>query len=108
MAKTPSRMLALGAVLVGSLACSGAVGGNSANREACERYVAHMNGLTPCLGLSYDADNLCTGVHLTQVDMSGYYDCLTARSSCSANEPVLELDSCVPPMDEPGLMQEPG
>ena len=96
------RGVAIGAVLLGTLACTGAVGGNAANRDACERYVAHMNTLTPCMGVHYDPDNLCSSVHQTTVDMTGYYDCLRQNSSCDGVEPVLDLDGCMPPTEEAG------
>ncbi len=88
-----------GVVLVTALGCgwSESTTGNRANREACEAYVAHMNELTPCMGVTYDVDNMCAGADQTPVDMASYYDCLRTNSSCNGLEPSLSLDVCQQP-----------
>jgi hypothetical protein len=98
------RLVTLGVSLLAVLACTGSAtpGGNAANLEACQRYVAHMNTLTPCMGVSYDADNLCTAARATDIDMTAYYDCLREHASCRGTEPVLDLDTCPPPTEEAG------
>ncbi len=83
----PERLSAMG----------GVAGPASENREACEAYVAYMNTLEPCMNISYDADNLCSGVDGTDVDMVPYYECLQSHASCQGAEPVLELEGCIPP-----------
>jgi hypothetical protein len=65
-----------------------------ANRDACEAYVDHMNGLTTCLGVSYDVDNICAGANDEPPAMREYYDCLRENSSCDGLDARLELDSC--------------
>ena len=106
----PPRPLvaALALPLVGvALACSGVVPATSGNRVACERYVAHMNGLEPCLGLRYEASNLCQEVDAAPVDMAPFYDCLVAHSRCEGADPKLELDRCEPPVLDLVALTEP-
>lgn len=75
------------------------IGGVSGdNRRACEAYVEHMNTLETCMNITYDADNLCSGVDGAPVDMAPYYDCLRENSRCDGTEPVLSLDGCTPPV----------
>ena len=69
-----------------------------ANREACEAYVAHMNTLQECMNISYDADNLCSGVDGAPVDMGPWYACLRENARCDGTEPVLSLEGCTPPL----------
>lgn len=69
----------------------------TANRQACEAYVAHMNTLEPCMNITYDVDNLCAGTDDEPVDMAPYYQCLRDNSRCDGTEPVLSLDGCAPP-----------
>jgi hypothetical protein len=85
-------------VLAAGLACSSLPVGRSSNRVACERYVDHMNALEPCLGLRYDASNLCQEVDETAVDMGGWYECLLAHSACDGDRPRLDVDGCEPPV----------
>ena len=81
-----------------ALACTGAWPIRSENRAACERYVEHMNALEPCLGVRYDASNLCQEVDETSVDLAAWYDCLLANSACEGTEPRLDVDGCLPPV----------
>lgn len=78
---------------------SGGAEDPSSNRGACEAYVAHMNTLTPCMGVSYEVDNFCAGVDGKVVDMVPYYRCLQDNSACDGPEPVLDFDSCEPPTE---------
>lgn len=83
------------------LACTGAFPlGASDNRAACARYVEHMNGLSECLGLVYDASNLCQEVDAAPVDMAPFYDCLVEHSSCDGGVAKLDLDACQAPVME--------
>lgn len=88
----------LGAVWVLGAACTGVVGDPTGNRKACEEYVVHMNLLERCMGVRYDADNLCEGVERTPVDMTGYYECLRQHTSCDGEQARLDVDGCVPPL----------
>ena len=82
-----------------SLACTGlGLSAPSGNRDACERYVEHMNGLDACLGLTYEASNLCQEVDATPVDMAPFYDCLVAHSSCAGSDASLDLEQCEAPV----------
>lgn len=94
-----SRLL-LPLLVTGLLACTGVFSATSGNRAACERYVAHMNGLSDCLGLRYEASNLCQGVDDAAVDMEPFYDCLVRHSRCDGPSARLELDRCEPPVLE--------
>ncbi|HHO49379.1 MAG TPA: hypothetical protein ENK18_00545 [Deltaproteobacteria bacterium] len=73
--------------------------GSQTNRVACESYVAHMNTLTPCMGVSYEVDNFCAGANASSVDMVPYYRCLQENSSCDGTEPVYNFDDCEPPTE---------
>ena len=68
------------------------------NRQACERYADHLNGLSACVGLVYDTDNLCEGTDLVPVDMVATYACLQAHTRCEGNRPILEADQCQLPL----------
>jgi hypothetical protein len=94
-----SRLVTLPLVLA-LLACSGVMQlpAASENRAACVRYVDHMNELSECLGLVYDASNLCPGVDAEPVDMTPFYDCLVAHSSCEGGQPRLDVDGCEAPV----------
>lgn len=94
----PSALVAI-AVALACLAC-GVSGGaaSSGTREACEAYVAHMNTLTPCMGVTYDVDNICDGSEGAPEVMTAYYDCLRDNASCDGLTPVLQLDACEQPV----------
>lgn len=87
----------VGAVGAAALACAGAFD-PTGNRRACEAYVTHMNLLERCMGVRYEADNLCEGMERTPVDMTGYFQCLREHSACDGEQPRLEAESCVPPL----------
>lgn len=92
---------ALLVVLGWSLAC--ATGGESVpNLAACHAYVDHMNTLTPCMGVSYDKDNLCANMEQVTVDMTDWWECLRTNAACDGTEPLLNLDKCEPPSYEDG------
>ncbi|MBX2800258.1 MAG: hypothetical protein KTR31_21440 [Myxococcales bacterium] len=76
--------------------------GNQSNLEACEDYVAYMNTLTPCMGISYTADNLCAGVLHTKEDLQPFYSCVRENSKCDGDVPVLDLDGCTMPTASAG------
>lgn len=82
---------------VAVLACT-SLRPHSSNRAACEQYVQHMNALEPCLGVRYDASNLCQDVDRAGVDMAGWYECLLANSACDGTRPRLDVDGCAPPV----------
>jgi hypothetical protein len=94
-----SRLASVPLVLA-LLACTGVIPPLAAsdNRAACYRYVEHMNGLSECLGLTYDASNLCQEVDVAPVDMAPFYDCLVAHSRCEGDEAKLELEQCQAPV----------
>jgi hypothetical protein len=70
----------------------------STNRQACEAYADHLNGLLPCVGLVYDSDNLCEGTDLVSADLTPTYDCLRANTRCEGDEAVLETENCPLPL----------
>ena len=80
------------------------------NREACERYAEHLNGLFDCVGLVYDSDNLCEGTDLVAVDLVPTYACLTEHTRCNGATVVLEADRCTLPLvalEEPIAQNDP-
>lgn len=77
----------------------GSGGSEGTNRAACEIYVAHMNTLTPCMGVSYEVDNFCAGVDASSADMVPYYRCLQENSACNGTEPIYDFEGCEPPTE---------
>lgn len=100
----PRRDLALILVPVLALACAGLpfrpgapAGAGLASRQACEGYVDHVNGL-PCMsGLNYDKVEMCGALELSPVDMTAYYECLVAGSTCDGTVPSIRIDACRAP-----------
>ncbi|MEN0062943.1 MAG: hypothetical protein AAGA48_12390 [Myxococcota bacterium] len=73
-------------------------GGTVGDVNLCRDYVAHMNGLESCLGLSYDPDNFCDGVQ-SGVDWGPYYRCLVDNTTCNdAGQASMSYDDCAPPL----------
>jgi hypothetical protein len=90
-----SPVSALAAVAAFSLACGlGGTPEQRANRQACEAWVAHMNTLTTCTGVSYDVDNICSDADDAPAEMVAYYDCLRESSGCDGLEPRLDIERC--------------
>ncbi len=68
------------------------------NARHCRAYVQHVNELSPCLGLTYDAENFCEGVDHQPADLGPFYECLVAHTSCEGDEPSLTVEACSPPI----------
>ena len=109
MTRRPSAaLLAAGVLGLGSaLACT-SLRPRSDNVAACERYVAHVNTLEPCLGVRYDAANLCQDVDRTGADLGPWYECLVANSACDGTQPRLEVEGCHAPVIELAAVTDPG
>lgn len=80
--------LAIAALLVTSLACSGAptIAPTSANNaESCKRYVAAFNDAS-CAALDLDPEDLCHDtLDLSSCDLAPYWDCLTKAVKCNGD-----------------------
>ena len=67
--------------------------GNAGNQAACIAYVEHYNAL-PCLPVNLDADEMCPAIiNDSPVDMSDYYACLAAGSTCNGDIPDLSAST---------------
>lgn len=95
-----------GCELVSTLIAPGSAGAGS-NVQLCRDYVAHMNELEPCLGLSYDADNFCDGLEGQQADLGPFYQCLVENTSCVDDQPTMTVEGCSPPLASSGPASHP-
>lgn len=83
--------------------CSLACGGGGANVAACERFVAHFNGL-PCNGVRVDEssrvgapDPICSSHLDDSVDLQPYFACLEEGMRCDGELLRVDVGSCRPP-----------
>jgi hypothetical protein len=76
--------------LVAVLGCAGVtgggMGGNAANKTACEAYVEKYNSLS-CLGGTTLPDTTCMGQENNPLDMSEYWTCMAENSKCNGDIP---------------------
>lgn len=79
--RSATRLLTLAFALFGATALAAC--SNPDNGAACEAYVMQINELDCFTGVArLDPAVACAGVNDFSCDVSAFYDCLTANTSC--------------------------